>query len=59
MVFNGTSCRLNDVLWDPRFGLPTVKQTLRALLPGYCQCYLDVGEHFLNYPLHLDLHKFS
>ncbi len=35
MVYNGTSCRLNDVLWAPRFGLPTVKQTLRALLAGY------------------------
>ena len=35
MVYNGTSCGLNDVLWAPRFGLPTVKQTLRALLAGY------------------------
>jgi hypothetical protein len=59
MVYNGTSCGLNDVLWAPRFGLPTVKQTLRALLTGYCQCDLDVGEQFLNYPLHLDLRKFS
>ena len=32
MVYNGTSCGLNEVLWAPRFGLPTVKQTLRALL---------------------------
>jgi hypothetical protein len=30
MVYNGTSCGLNDVLWAPRFGLPTVKQTLRV-----------------------------
>ncbi len=44
------SCGLNDVLWAPCFGLPMVKQTLRALLPGYCQCDLDVGEQFLNYP---------
>ncbi len=59
MVYNGTSCRLNNVLWAPRFGLPTVKQTLRALLPGYCQCDLDVGEQFLHYPLHSDLREFS
>ena len=31
MVCNGTSCGLNEVLWAPRFGLPMVKQTLRAL----------------------------
>ncbi len=59
MVFNGTSCGLNDVLWAPHFGLPTVKQVLRALLPGYCQCDLDVGKQFLNYPLHSDLGEFS
>jgi hypothetical protein len=59
MVYNGTSCGLNNVLWAPRFGLPTVKQTLRALLPGYCQCDLDVREKFLNYPLHSDLQEFS
>ena len=35
MVYNGTSCGLNKVLWAPRFGLPTVRQTLHALLPGY------------------------
>ena len=35
MVYNGTNCGLNYVLWAPRFDFPTVKQTLRALLPGY------------------------
>ena len=59
MVYNGTSCGLNDVLWAPRFGLPTVKQTLRALLAGYCQCDLDIGEQFLNFPLHTDLREYS
>ncbi len=58
MVYSSTSCGLNDVLWAPRFGLPTVRQTLRALLPGYFQCNLDVGEQFLNYPLHTDLREF-
>ncbi len=59
MVYNGTSCGLNNVLWVPRFGLPTVKQTLRALLPGYLQCDLDVGERFPNYYLHEELHQYS
>jgi hypothetical protein len=58
IVYNSTSCGLNEVLWAPRFGLPTVKQTLWALLPGYFQCNLDVGEQFLNYPLHTELREF-
>jgi hypothetical protein len=52
MVYNGTSCGLNDVLFAPRFGLPTVRHTLRAILPGYHQADLDVGEQFLNFCLH-------
>ena len=59
MVYNGTSCGLNDVLWAPRFGLPTVKQTLQSLLPGYLQCNLDVAEQFPNYDLHEDLRQYS
>ena len=59
MVCNGTSCGLNEILWAPRFGLPTCRQTLRGLLPGHYQCNLDVGEQFLNYPLHKDLREFS
>jgi hypothetical protein len=59
MVYNGTSCGLNDVLWAPRFGLPTVKQTLRALLAGYLQCDLDVGEQFPNFYLHEELRQYS
>ncbi len=59
MVYTGTSCGLNKFLWAPMFGLPTVKQTLRALLPGYYQCNFDGGEQFLNYPLHMDLREYS
>jgi hypothetical protein len=59
MVYNGTSCGLNDVLWAPRFGLPTVKQTLRALLTGYLQCDLDVGEQFPIFFLHEELRQYS
>ena len=59
MVYNGTSCGLDDVLWAPRFGLPTVKQTIRALLPRYMQCDLDVGEQVPNYYLHEELWQYS
>jgi hypothetical protein len=52
MVYNGTSCGLNANVWAPRFGLPTVKDILRSLLPGYYQANLDVGDQFLNFKLH-------
>jgi hypothetical protein len=59
MVYNGTSCGLNNALWAPQFGLPAVKQTLRSLLPGYHQCDLNVSKQFLNFPLHQDLREYS
>ena len=58
MAYNGTSCSLNEVLWAPCFGLPTIKQILWVLLPGFFQCNLDMGKQFLNYPLHTELCKF-
>ncbi|KAL3786657.1 hypothetical protein ACHAW5_001375 [Stephanodiscus triporus] len=59
MVYNGTSCGLNDVLYAPHFGLPTVRTTLRAILPGFFQCDLDVQDQFLNYKLHRSLREHS
>jgi len=59
MVYNGTSCGLNDVLFAPRNCLPTVRHTLRAILPGYHQADLDVGKQFLNFCLHKSLREFS
>ena len=59
MVYNGTSCGLNDILYSPHFGLPTVRGTLRALLPGFYQCDLDVQDQFLNYKLHKSLREYS
>jgi hypothetical protein len=34
MVYNGTGCGFNANVWAPRFGLPTVMNTLPSLLPG-------------------------
>ena len=59
IVYNGTGCGLNAVLWAPRFGLPYVTHTTRSLMPGYCQCDLDVGDMFLNFLLHNDLKQMS
>ncbi len=59
MVYNGTSCGLNDILYAPHFGLPTIRATLRAILPGFYQCDLDVQDQFPNYKLHRSLREYS
>jgi len=59
MVYNGTSCGLNDILYAPHFGLPTVCATLRAILQGFYQCDLDVQDQFPNYKLHRSLREYS
>ncbi len=59
MVYNGTSCGLNDILNAPHFGLPTVRETLRALRPGLYQCDLDVQDQFLNFKFHKHMQEFS
>ena len=37
---------LNLALLEQHFGLPIFKHTLRALLPVYSQCHMDVGGIF-------------
>ena len=59
IVYNGTGCRLNAVIWAPHFGLPYVSHMLRSLMPGYYQCDLDIGEMFLNYLPHATLKRLS
>lgn len=46
MVYDGSGCGINDFLYAAHFGLPTVSNTARALLPGYFQCDMDVGGCF-------------
>ena len=55
IVYNGNACGLNIAVWAPHFGLPIVQQTLSALLPGYSQCDMDVGNMFFRSPFHPDL----
>ncbi len=59
MVYNGTSCGLNNILYAPHFGLPTVRETLRSILPGFHQCDLDVQDQFLNFILHKHMREYS
>lgn len=59
MVYNGTGCGLNESVWAPHFGLPTVRHTLRSLKAGYMACDMDVGDMFLNFLLHEELKRMS
>ncbi len=59
MVYNSTSCGLNECLHAPHYVLLLVKHTLQALREGYYQCDMDVGEHFLNFKLRDDLRQLS
>jgi hypothetical protein len=52
MVYDGTKCGLNDVLWAPWFLLPNADDLLDAVEPGTYMCDNDVGEMFLNFILH-------
>jgi hypothetical protein len=36
-----------------------VRETLRAIIPGFYQCDLDVQDQFLNFKLHQSLHEYS
>ena len=55
MVYDGTKSGLNDSMWVPRFGLPTVETHLRSIEEGTFMADVDVGECFLNFPLHHSL----
>eukprot|EP00980_Cylindrotheca_fusiformis_P027010 scaffold18391_cov83-Cylindrotheca_fusiformis.AAC.3 len=49
LVFNGTSCGLNDALWAPSFWLPTPDTALRKLHFASQMVDFDLGEFFLNF----------
>ena len=59
IVYDGTGCGLNDFIWAMHFFLPTMRHTLRSLLPGYYQCDGDIGEMFLNFMVHEMLRELS
>jgi hypothetical protein len=59
LVYNGTSCGLNDAIWAPNFFLPTPATAARSLGFGYYMVDIDLGEMFLNFPLHETLQRYS
>ena len=55
MVYDATKSGLNDVVWVPSFGLPTVNSTLRGIEFSTYLGDIDLGEMFLNFPLNAPL----
>jgi len=55
MVYDASRSGLNAALWVPGFPLPTTNTHLRSVEPGTWLADLDIGEMFLNFPLHESL----
>ena len=55
VVYNGTESGLNDAVWVPSFWLPTPRTHFRQVTEETQMGDLDVGEMFLNFPLHPDM----
>jgi len=55
MVYDASRSGLNAALWVPGFPLPTTNTHLRSVEPGTWLADLDIGEMFLNFPLHASL----
>ena len=59
VVLNGTSCGLNHATWSANFWLPNANTIVRLLSFGYRMVDIDIGEMFLNFPLHKILRSYS
>ena len=57
MVYNATASGLNDCLWVPSFALPSADSLTDLLTEHSWMSDMDMGEQFLNFPLHPDLQK--
>ena len=51
VVYDGTSCGLNECLWSPNFFLPTAKSAALLLTFGTWMADMDFGEFFHNFPM--------
>lgn len=52
MVYDGTKCGLNDAVWVPSFGMPSINSHLRAVVEGTWMTDTDLRDMFLNFMLH-------
>jgi hypothetical protein len=55
MVYDATRSGLNEALWAPSFGMPTVDSLTRGIMPHSWMGDLDIGEMFLNFCIHPSL----
>jgi hypothetical protein len=58
MVYDATVSGLNACLWVPNFWLPSAEGLFECMDSSSWMGDLDMGEQFLNFPLHPDLQKF-
>ena len=58
MVYDATKSRLNESLFAPWFGLPTIDAITRWVICGSWLADSDYGDMFLNFKLHKTLQKF-
>lgn len=59
MVYDATANDLNAAVWVPSFWLPTIDSITRALDSNSFMMDCDVGEQFLNFPLHRDVWPYT
>ena len=59
MVFNGTRSGLTDTIWAPSYWLPNATSILRTISFGHRAVDIELGEFFINLPLHDDLKQLS
>ena len=59
LVYNGSSCGLNDCFWAPNFWMPNAQSEINVLLFNYVGMDIDFGEMFLNFPLPWLAQKYS
>ena len=53
LVHNGTSSGVNLIVSIPSFFLATSRSLERLIIVNICQCDMDSGKFFLNFPMHL------
>jgi hypothetical protein len=59
MVYNGSSCGVNQATWAPSFWLPFPRSAVRLLDYNYYSVDMDLGEMFLNFPLHYSMQAYA
>jgi len=58
LVYDGSKSGLNDAIWAPWFPLPTADSFFDVMMPNYWCSDNDMGDFFLNFPMHEDLQKY-